>query len=131
MGHFLDEFVDFDGGGDESSFSGVGEHLAGEVGGAAGGRFDVFEVVPGGGDRGKVVEGEVGMTENGGKYVIEVMGDAAGEDAEALELLGLLDLALEVEALFFVPFPFGDVGGDLHADMAMSWQSYHSSLSVS
>ena len=61
-------------------------------------------------------EGGRGQAEDGGQHVVHVMGHAAGQDAEALQLLGLGVLRLPLAGLFLGPFAIGDVrGGALHA----------------
>ncbi|NTV78893.1 MAG: hypothetical protein HGA25_07120, partial [Clostridiales bacterium] len=44
-------------------------------------------------------EGELGVAADAGEDVVEVVGDAAGEEPQALQLLGLLHLQLEVSPL--------------------------------
>ena len=70
---------------------------------------------------------ERGVVEDDREQVVEVVGDAAGELAEALEPLRLVQLALVALALGLGPQPFGlglhleplghvaDRGGDEHA----------------
>jgi len=43
---------------------------------------------------GQILGDERGVADDGGEEVVEVVGDAAGEDAEALQLLRLLELEL-------------------------------------
>ena len=50
---------------------------------------------------------EVGVAEQGGEDVVEIVGNAAGQGTERFHLLGLAELAFERQ-------PLGDVGGDHH-----------------
>jgi hypothetical protein len=45
-----------------------------------------------------------------GQQVVEVVGDAAGQHAQAFQFLGLLHLALQLQALFLGPLALGDIG---------------------
>ena len=89
---------------EEAAAAGIGEHLAGEVRGAFGGILDFADEselrVAGGQQLGE----EAGIAEHAGEDVVEVMRDAAGENAEALEFLGFAQPGLGLAAL-------GDVGG--------------------
>ena len=44
--------------------------------------------------------------------VVEIVGDAAGEDAEAFELLAFLELPVELGALFLIAVAVGEVAAD-------------------
>ena len=43
-----------------------------------------------------VARGEFGETDDGGEDIVEVVGDASGEGAEGLHLLGLAKLGFEL-----------------------------------
>jgi hypothetical protein len=45
-----------------------------------------------------LVPGHFGITENGAEDIVEIMGNAAGQGADGLHLLGLLQLGLELFA---------------------------------
>ena len=90
--------------------AGVGQHLAAQVRGAPGGLDDLVQVLLPRRQRGDGPPGQVGVAQHGHQQVVEVVGDPAGQDAQALQPLGLLDLFLE-------PAPLGDVGAQRgHAD---------------
>src|SRR4029079_2738391 len=58
-------------------------------------------------------DGEV--AEDDGEQVVEVVSNAAGEDAEALELLGLLEMAFEPFTVLFRPPPLAEIFQDAQA----------------
>ncbi len=97
---------------DEAALAGVGEHLFAEVGGAEGGGFGLVELAVGVGAlfEGHAGEGEV--AEDAGEEVVEVVGDAAGEDAEAFEFLGFLEAAFKFATFLFSALALGGVLDD-------------------
>jgi len=83
----------------EASLPGVGEHLPGELRGAV---DDLLQVAQRGMGRRLGAEprlGKVQVAQHGGQQVVEVVGDAPGQQAEALQLLHVLHLLLHELAL--------------------------------
>jgi len=56
----------------------IGQHLIGELGGAAGGGFDFGQVFDGGRCRGQIQQGNARIAQNDGEEVVEIVGQAAG-----------------------------------------------------
>ena len=79
---------------------------------ALGGALDPIERWHRGGPLGERRPGQAGVAENTDQEVVEVVGDTTGEDAQALELLGLAELHLEARGLELAPF--GDLEGHPH-----------------
>ena len=81
---------------DGPALAGVGEHLLAQVGGARG-----RPARPGRGTRAApessaaAAPGQAGVAEDAGQQVVEVVGHAAGQHAQRLQLLGLLEVLLE------------------------------------
>ena len=73
------------------------------MGGALGGDLDFARRVRSRGRRRQQLGEEAGVAEHAGEDVVEVVRDAAGEDAEALEFLGFAQAGLGLALL-------GDVG---------------------
>ncbi len=92
----LEQAVEVEPADDEAPLARVGEELLGQVGGAHRGVLDVLELLAHRRLRRQLAQGEVGVTEHGDEQVVEVVGDPAGEHAQALELLRLLQLRLEL-----------------------------------
>ncbi len=74
--------------------------------------FDLIEVVGGGVSGLERVAREGGVAEHRGEEVVEIVRDAAAEDAEAFEFLRLEEVALEGEFLGFGGLQGGDVDGE-------------------
>ena len=91
------------------ALAGVGEHLLREVRGPARRLLDLTQVLHDRGFRRQAQPGQVGVAEHRHQDVVEVVGDAAGEHAEALELLGVQDLLLEAPPLVLGDFALGDI----------------------
>ena len=53
-----------------------------------------------------IIERQLRESDNGGKDIVEIVGDAAGKRSDGFHLVGLTQLCLHL-------FQFGDVGGDL------------------
>jgi hypothetical protein len=85
----------------EFGFAGVGEQLAAEVGSVFSGVVDFLEGGVGWAIGGEVEFGEADISDDGSEEVIEVVGDTAGEEAEAFEFLGFLELAVQFATGFF------------------------------
>ena len=88
------------------------EQLARERRGAVGRAPDLLDVVA---DRvvgGQLARGEADAGEDHRQQVVEVVGDAARELADALQALGLGQAMLELGALLGAAAALGDVGGD-------------------
>ena len=81
------------------------EQLAGQAGGALGRLLDLRDLRRGAGSSGEVVAEPVGVAEDRGEQVVEVVRDAAGELADRLHLLALSQAVLEIA-------PLGDVARD-------------------
>ena len=97
----LDEAADF---GDEGreiqrlhhepALAGIGQHLPGQVGGLFAGFDDAIQQLGGGVVGRKQFLGEAGVADHADQQVIEVMGDAARQQPEALQLLSLPEALL-------------------------------------
>ena len=87
-----------------------GEQLLRQLGGAVGSPLDLAEVAAKLDVAVRALEQQRGVAGDPGQQVVEVVGDAAGEPAEALELLRVQQLRLQ-------PLPLGDVAeeGDVEA----------------
>ena len=77
--------------------------------------LDVLASRPAGGD---LVEGKTGPAENGSEQVVEVVGDAAGEESQALQLLRLQELALQRAPFLGAGTTVGDVGDPAQDQLA-------------
>ena len=73
--------------------------MIGQLRGAAGGVLDLAEHRRSRRLGGNLVLGEAGVAQNGREQVVEIVGDAAGQDAQALQLLAVQQLGLELLAL--------------------------------
>ena len=101
----------------ETSLARIGEHLVGQLAGAHGRGLDLLHVLVAAGRRRKLPQGQIGVAQHGHEQVVEVVGDAAGEDAQALQLLGVLDLGFEPALFGLGLLGAGDVlVGAEHAD---------------
>ena len=61
------------------------------------------------GDAGQQRQRQTGVAQHAGQQVVEVVGDAAGQDAKALQLLGVLELGLELATVVLGPLVFGEI----------------------
>ena len=96
----------------EHLLAGEREQLAGQVRRALAGPADLRDVLADRVVRRELGEGHVAVAEDRRQQVVEVVGDASGELADALHLLGLAELLFELPAL-------GDVhDGALDDDLA-------------
>ena len=86
-----------------------GEQLADECGGAPGGLDDLVEALAGGCGGGQFFEGDAGVSLNGLKEVVEIVGDAAGQLADGLHFLCVMELSFEARLLGLRVLQFGDV----------------------
>ena len=93
--HLLDEFFQRDRPHDEPAASRVGEHLRGELAGTQRGALDAFDVLASRRSGRQIREREAGLAEDADEQVVEVVRHAAGQHAEALEALRLLDAIVE------------------------------------
>ena len=84
---------------DEPALARVGQHLTGQVGGAVRGLGGLLDVRTGRGVRRDLPEGHVEVGQDRHQQVVEVVGDAPGQDAQALELLGVEQPPLQLQAL--------------------------------
>jgi hypothetical protein len=94
---------------DELPLAGVGEHLPGQVGGALGRVLNFLQHRTRHRFRRQLHQRETGVAEHGGQEVVKVMGDAAGQHAQALELLRVQHTGFQLTPLLFRPFALGDV----------------------
>jgi hypothetical protein len=70
----------------------------------------IDQAIAGRRDRGQLVQRQAGVSQNNRQQVVEIVGDAAGQHAQAFQFLGLLHLALQLQALFLRPLALGDIG---------------------
>ena len=85
--------------------AGKGKELAGEALGACDGPFRLLEIRGDGAVGAAPQAGEAHVAQDGGEQVVEVVGDAPGQQPQALELLGSGHLG-------FHPPPLGDIAED-------------------
>ena len=107
LGHLQHQPVQVDLHDLQPSLAGIGEELAGQIGGPEGGLFDLLQDGLSGAFRGKPHGPQVRVAQDDRQEVVEVMGDAPGQDPQALQLLGLAQGVLGL-------LPLGDVGPDGH-----------------
>src|SRR5262249_62046063 len=86
-----DNFAHIDRLDDECAFPRVCQQLLAQISGVQSGCLDAGQADSCRGISGKFSEGGFGVADNAGKQVVEIMSDAAGKQAEALEFLALLD----------------------------------------
>ena len=99
---------------DQLPLTGVGEHLPHQVGGAQRYRFNLLDGGAHRRFRRKLHEGEARVAQDGREKIIEIVGDAAGENAKAFELLTVLHLGFQSQALGLGPLARGNVVGQRH-----------------
>ena len=99
----------------------VSQHLLAEAGRGPCGRLDVGQAGASGDLRGRLRPQDHHVAQDGGEQVVEVMGDPARQDAQALQPLGLLHLPLQLAPLLLAPLQVGHVqreaaeaGGAVH-----------------
>ena len=89
--------------------------MLGEVAGALGPALGVAQAVADGGLHLVVEAGEGEVAQDDGEEVVEIVGDAAGEQAERLEFGGLLEFAFEGGLLLELPADLRGLGADAAA----------------
>src|SRR6185503_12197567 len=94
----LDDVVEVEDAGHEDLLAAEGEQLPGEGGGAVPGLEDLGDLAAGGVAVVEAGDHELGVADDDEQEVVEVVGDAAGEAADGLHLLGLAELLLEAAA---------------------------------
>ena len=110
-----DGVVEVEDAGHDGLLASEGEELAGQFGGAFGGLLDFAHAIGGihAGFAGAC--GEFDVAEDDLEHVVEVVGDAAGEAADGIDALHLVELGLEAFLVFFgllAPEGLADVVGD-------------------
>ena len=88
------------------------QQLARERGGALGGAADLVDVLAHGRELVQLVAGERDAGQDHRQQVVEVVGDAAGELADALQALGLREALLELGAVALGAAAVGEVRRD-------------------
>ena len=106
---FLNQRVQVNNFDHEAALAGIRQHLLGKLRGAFGGQHDVvgdgtIALRRGFGEKARVAQ-------NADEQIIEIVRDAAGHDAEALQARAVEQLRLPLALLFFGPFAFRDVAG--------------------
>ena len=96
---FGDERVEIEPADDESAPAGIREHLPAQVRRPRRRALDLKDEFLDRRVRGQIVRREARVAEHAGQQVVEIVGDPAGEHAEAFELLRFLELAVEGGAL--------------------------------
>jgi hypothetical protein len=94
----------------KTAFAGICQHLLAEVGCTHGGFLDAFEKS----SQFRVGRRDahlrkVGITENCGKQVIEIVGDSARQNAKALKFLGIEQFSLKSLAMLFFLANLSDI----------------------
>jgi hypothetical protein len=97
--HLLDQGAEIDARDEEAPLAGVGEELPRELGRAQRGGLDALDGHERRRARRQLELREAGVAEHADEEVVEVVRDAAGEHAEALELLRRDELVLEPAGL--------------------------------
>ena len=110
--HLPDQRIELDLFGHHAAAAGVGEHLRHEVGGALRADDDRLGGAALVGVRRRHDREQIGVAENAGQQVVEVVRHAAGEHHQALALLLFLHAALERVSLRFVAAAVRDVVND-------------------
>ena len=117
-----DQLVQIDPCGPQHLLAAECEQLSGQARGALG-RFDDFvHIAPAPVFRREAVCGELGVAEDGGQKIVEIVGDAAGEVADGVHFLRLAELGFEDSACGVVS---GD-GGQL--DLAVLYRMHEEQL---
>ena len=83
-----------------------------EFGGAGGAAEDIFTVLVNLTSFFGFAGGEIGVAHDADEDVVEVVGDAAGDESESFEFLGFVHFGFEFASCTFVFEFFGDVAGD-------------------
>ena len=109
LGHFLNQRIQVEHLNDELAPPGVGQHLLGQLGGALGRLLDLPEHGASRRFVGELHQGQAGIAQDGGEQIVEIVGDAAGQHAQAFQLLGMLNLGFEFAALFLGACAIGDI----------------------
>ena len=94
----------------------IGQQLPGQVRGPQRGLLDLVQIGQGRALRRELHRPQIRVAQDGGEQVVEVVGDAAGQDAETLQLLGLAQGLLRL-------LPLSDVrpdGHELHGYTALA-----------
>ncbi len=89
-----------------------GEDLFDQILGPMTGFDDLIKILRDRGTGRAVVPGQFRIAEDGPEDVVEIVGDAAGQGADGLHFLGLLQLRLEFFPFVFSLLALGDVGKD-------------------
>ncbi len=109
LGHLFDDRRQRDRLDYELAFARIGEQLLGEFGGLARRRDHILHVAVGHRARRQRAQGEVGIAEDALQQIVEVVSDTPSEHTEALELLRMQYLLLELLALCLGFLLLGDV----------------------
>jgi hypothetical protein len=104
-----------------------GQQLAGEPGGPLAGLADLLHVAADGVAAPDLVEQEVAVAQDAGEQVVEVVGDAAGQLAHRLHLLGLAELLLAPAERLLRRLLLGDIAmeHDRPADLVRGAANRH------
>ena len=94
---------------DEFAFARVGQHLPRQVGGPAHGLLDNFEIGARRLGGRQTHQGQFGITEDSGEDVVEVVGNSAGQHADAFQLLGMEQPAFQFQFLALCAFFLADI----------------------
>ena len=93
----------------EAALARIGQHLPGQLGGSRRRLDDVVDLLARRVRVAHLGQRHRGVALDDGEQVVEVVGDAAGENAQALQLLGLQHLVVDAGALLLGAQPPGDV----------------------
>ncbi len=93
--HLIDQPIQVERLDDQLPFAGVGQQLAGQLGGAVRGGAHLRDRLARGRLGRKIHKRQLGIPQNGHQQVVEIVGDAAREHAQAFHTLDLLELALQ------------------------------------
>ncbi len=118
LGEGVEAQVEVDHLGLERLAAAEGEQVAGQRGGAVGGVDDRFEIAARRCSLRSARRQQFGRAADHGHQIVEIVGDAAGQLADRLQLLRLEERGARLLQLLLRPALLGDVAGDLgEADM--------------
>ena len=94
--HLFDQLLEIQGLDGKASAAAVGQELPAEIGGPPGGNLDALQAGARRGERGHFGLGQVGVAQNPGQQVVEVVRDTTREHAQTFQFLGVQHLLLQI-----------------------------------
>ncbi|OPZ01782.1 MAG: hypothetical protein BWZ10_03411 [candidate division BRC1 bacterium ADurb.BinA364] len=112
IGHLADDVVQTEGFGGDAALPGIDKHALGELGSAPGRFFDFGDQLAGGRIARQFGESQVGVSQNRHQNIVEFVGQAAGQNAQAFHAALLVHARFRFALPLFGEFLLGDVGQD-------------------